>query len=169
MADDVLQEAAIHVWEHRAELPGVKNFSAWLFMIARFKVLGSRRDLARRKETMLSDDVFELFDRTALRLLENGREHRLQALESCMMQFRRDDRELLMWRYRDRRRLTELSALLERPADSFHHRVSRGAREFSRGDPVGARRGHGNRVPPPDVREYHMLQEDGSLVFLNRN
>ncbi len=125
LADDVLQEASIHVWEHRAELPGVRNFNGWLFTIARFKVLSSRRDLARRRETLLSDDVFDLLDRTAQCLLEDGHEHRLQVLESCMTQLKKDDLSLLVWRYRDRRSLTELAALLKRPADSLHHRVSR--------------------------------------------
>lgn len=125
LADDVLQESSIHVWEHRDELPGVRNFNAWLFTIARFKVLGSRRDLARRNETLLADDVFDLLDIAAQRLLADGHEHRLVALESCLARLRDDDRDLLQWRYRDRKKLTDLAAALGKPADALHRRVSR--------------------------------------------
>lgn len=125
LADDVLQEASIHVWEHRGELPGIRNFNGWLHTIARFKVLGSRRDLARRNETLLADDVFGILDDSARRLLENGHENRLVALEACMGKLREDDRSLLLWRYRDRKKLTDLAATLKRPADSLHKRVCR--------------------------------------------
>ena len=125
LADDVLQEASIHVWEHREELPGVKNFGAWLFTIARFKVLSSRRDLARRNETLLSDDVFDILDGAAQRLLEDGHETRLRALESCMTRLGKDDLSLLLWRYRDRKKLTELAAAMCKPADTLHRRISR--------------------------------------------
>jgi len=125
LADDVLQEASIHVWEHRDELPGIRNFNAWLFTIARFKVLGSRRDLARRNETLLADDVFCLLDAAAQRLLEDGHENRLVALESCMARLRSGDVDLLQWRYRDRKKLTDLAAALNKSADSLHRRISR--------------------------------------------
>lgn len=125
LADDVLQEASLHVWEHRAELPGVINFNAWLFTIARFKVMGTRRDLARRRETLLGDDALALIDRAAERLLAEGHEARISALEGCLENLGRDDRALLVWRYRDKRPLTELAATMNRPADTLHQRVCR--------------------------------------------
>jgi DNA-directed RNA polymerase specialized sigma24 family protein len=59
LIDDILQETALFVWEKRAELPEVKNFDAWVFRAAYFKTLCARRELARGKEAMISDELFE--------------------------------------------------------------------------------------------------------------
>lgn len=124
MADDVLQETALWVWEKRAELPGVRNFNAWVFRAAYFKTLALRRDLLRSKELVLGDEIFE---RLAIAAEEPSfvTDARLDALASCIEATRESDRRLIEWRYRDKRPLTELAALLNQTKDTLHQRVCR--------------------------------------------
>ena len=123
--DDVLQETLLHVWEARAELAEIRRFNAWVFSIARFKVLGVRRDMARRKEKFLSDDLFETFDMSAEQLADEAYEIRLRSLEKCVAELKKEDIAILVWRYHDKRRLTELAGILKHPVETIHHRISR--------------------------------------------
>ncbi|MDR2980766.1 MAG: sigma-70 family RNA polymerase sigma factor [Puniceicoccales bacterium] len=125
MADDVLQETAIHVWEHKSELPSVQNFNKWIFRIAYFKVLSSRRDLARRAELQLSDEAFDILEKSASDLLSKGYEKRLATLESCMGKLKKDDLHMLVWHYYEKRQLTELATMAGRSVNSIHLRISR--------------------------------------------
>lgn len=124
LADDVLQETALFVWEKRAELPGVRNFNAWVFRAAYFKTLAVRRDLSRSKELMMDDEIFE---RLAIAAEESASDTdaRLDALASCIEATRESDRRLIEWRYRDKRPLTELALLLNQTRDTLHQRVCR--------------------------------------------
>src|SRR5205809_484611 len=58
-ADDVMQEAAIVLWEKFAEFRDGADFRAWAFGVARFKVLSWLRDKGRDR-LVLSEETVEL-------------------------------------------------------------------------------------------------------------
>lgn len=124
LADDVMQETALFVWEHRSELPTVRNFDAWVFRTAYFKTLSLRRDLARRKEALIGDELFEKIAGAATESAGET-EARLDALRSCVASVPADDRRLLDWRYRENRTLTEIAPLLKQTANALHQRICR--------------------------------------------
>lgn len=125
LAEDVMQETALFVWEKRAELPGVRNFDAWVFRSAYFKTLSLRRDLVRRKETLIGDELFEKIAAAAGEETGFATEARLTALVSCIEAVPAPDRELLDWRYRDNRTLVEIAPMLKQAVNTLHQRVSR--------------------------------------------
>src|SRR6188768_3964638 len=58
-ADDVMQEAAVVLWEKFGEFDVDGDFRAWAFSVARYKVLSWLRD-KRRDRLVLSDEVVTL-------------------------------------------------------------------------------------------------------------
>ena len=123
--DDVMQEAALFIWNNREKLAEVENFNAWAFRIAYFKAQAKRRDLARDRHTMFSEQLFEkLAEEAELRFGEDS-EKRLSTLADCVAKAPADDRSLLIWRYVDNRPLTELATKLGKSSDSVHQRICR--------------------------------------------
>ena len=55
--DDVLQETNLVLWEKRRTFEPGSNFRAWACAIARFRVMGHRRKLARLGFQLLDDDL----------------------------------------------------------------------------------------------------------------
>lgn len=132
-ADDVLQETAIHAWDHRAELPEVLNFRAWMYRVVYFKALSNIRDHQGRSVMDFSPEVLEAISDTAGRLLgEDLMERRLAALSACVSNLPKADRSLLDWRYAEGRSLTELAAKVGRTAAALHQQISRLRRSLRR-------------------------------------
>ena len=123
--DDVLQEAALFIWNNREKLAEVENFNGWAFRIAYFKAQSKRRDLARDRHTAFSEALFEKLAEEAEERFGTHAQERLNALGECVKKLPGDERALLVWRYVDNRPLTELAHTLGRSADSLHQRVSR--------------------------------------------
>ena len=55
--DDVLQETNLVLWEKRTAFEHGSNFRAWACAIARFRVMGHRRKLARLGVQILDEDL----------------------------------------------------------------------------------------------------------------
>lgn len=123
--DDVLQEAALFIWNNREKLAEIENFNAWAFRIAYFKAQSKRRDLARDRHTVFSEELFEQLAEAGESRFGDASERRLKTLAECVQKASADDRALLVWRYVENRALTELAALTGRSADSVHQRVCR--------------------------------------------
>lgn len=121
--DDVLQETALFIWNNREKLAEIRSFNAWAFRIAYFKAQARRRDLARDRSTVFSEELFEKLAEEAETRFSRG--DRLAALGECVKKMPDDARALLVWRYVDNRPLTELARNMGRSADSIHQRICR--------------------------------------------
>ncbi len=124
LADDVLQETALFVWEKRSELPGVQNFNGWVFKAAYFKTLSCRRDLARKKEMVMSNEIFELIAEAADES-EAATEERMTALRGCISSVSEGERRLLEWRYSEKQPVAMIAAALEKTENVMNQRLSR--------------------------------------------
>lgn len=51
LADEVVQDVFLKVWLKRKDLPGIENFSAWLYAIARNRLFDMMKQQAREQET----------------------------------------------------------------------------------------------------------------------
>jgi RNA polymerase sigma-70 factor (ECF subfamily) len=125
LADDVLQDTAIFVWEKRAELPQVRNFNAWVFRAAYFKTLSCRRDLARSKESLIGDELFERIAEAAADESGFATERRLVALQACITSTSTDERRLIDWRYRDKRPVADIAGVMKQTVNVMNQRLSR--------------------------------------------
>ncbi len=126
-ADDVMQEAAIVLWDKFAEFRGDgSDFRAWAFGVARFKVLSWLRD-KRRDRLVLSDAVVEMIaDETTRDEPWLARER--AALEVCVEKLGLQQRDLLLAAYQPDVRIQEVAANSGRSVAGFYqwlHRMRR--------------------------------------------
>ena len=57
---DILQRVNLIAWEKQNEFEQETNFRNWINAIVRYEILAHRRDRARKKEIMLSEETAEL-------------------------------------------------------------------------------------------------------------
>jgi RNA polymerase sigma-70 factor, ECF subfamily len=125
-ADDVMQEAAIVLWEKFGEFREGTEFRAWAFGVARFKVLSWLRDKGRDRLS-LSADVVELLADEATRD-EPRLDRQRAALETCAEKLAPENRDLVMAAYQPDVRIQEVAASSGRTVAGFYqwlHRMRR--------------------------------------------
>ncbi len=125
-ADDVMQEAAVVLWEKFEKFRDGGDFRAWAFGIARFEVLGWLRDKGRDR-LVLSEDVVELIAEETVHD-EPRLELQRAALEDCMGKVAPDQRDLLMQAYQPEARIQEVAGGSGRTVAGFYqwlHRMRR--------------------------------------------
>lgn len=133
--DDVIQEANAAVWQKRDEFEIGTNFKAWMFSVAKFKVMTHWRDQKRRKEWAVPEETLtQLIEHSEVQGFEQT-DFRHDALRLCLQQLRPEDRALIMGRYYQGRGLKELALKIGRKADSVKvslHRIRLGLRNCVR-------------------------------------
>lgn len=125
-ADDVMQEAAIVLWDKFAEFRDGADFRAWAFGVARFKVLSWLRD-KRRDRLVLSETVVELIADETTRD-EPWLARQRAALELCAEKLGPQQRGLLLAAYQPDARIQEVAANSGRSVAGFYqwlHRMRR--------------------------------------------
>jgi RNA polymerase sigma-70 factor (ECF subfamily) len=72
LADEVVQDVFLKVWLKRKDLPGIENFSAWLYAIARNRLFDMMKQQAREQQTRESvqQEVAPSANNAELSLLE---------------------------------------------------------------------------------------------------
>jgi RNA polymerase sigma-70 factor (ECF subfamily) len=116
--DDVLQETNLVLWEKRTAFEPGSNFRAWACAIARFRVMGHRRKLARLGVQMLDEDLAEQLAAECEAEPEELTD-RLRALEHCLGRLQEKERALIDFRYFSNSQLEEYAAQCGRPVGSL--------------------------------------------------
>lgn len=125
-ADDVMQEAAIVLWEKFGEFREGADFRAWAFGVARFKVLAWLRDKSRDRLVLDEDVVSLLADEAAGD--EARLDHQRRALEVCAEKLAPDQRALLLRAYQPDAQIQHVAAGSGRTVAGFYqwlHRIRR--------------------------------------------
>jgi len=96
LADDVLQETNLVLWRKAADYDPERPFLAWAFGIARHQVMAARRDAGRDRH-IFNDQLVEI-------LADEHPPHDQtspvqEALEGCLKELPRQQRELILARY----------------------------------------------------------------------
>ena len=94
---DIVQDTNLVLWEKHDQFPAIKDFRAWAFQIARYKVL-EHRSQGRRKCLCFSDALVDQLAIQAPQYVAGG-DDLLDRLNRCIMQLVSRDRELLGHRY----------------------------------------------------------------------
>lgn len=116
--DDVLQETNLVLWEKRRTFEPGSNFRAWACAIARFRVMGHRRKLARLGLQMFDDDLAEQLA-TECEAEPEELTDRIRALEHCLGRLPQKERALIDFRYFSDSQLEEYAAQCGRPVNSL--------------------------------------------------
>lgn len=125
-ADDVMQEAAIVLWEKFDEFQAGAEFRAWAFGIARYKVLAWVRDRRRDRLVLSEEAVALLADETARD--ESSLARQRAALERCADKLVPQQRGLLFAAYQPESSIQEVAAGSGRTVAGFYqwlHRMRR--------------------------------------------
>jgi RNA polymerase sigma-70 factor (ECF subfamily) len=124
--DDVIQETNAEIWTKRGDFRIGTDFKAWMFSVAKFKVMAVWRDRQRRKVWTVPDETLECL----IERIENGAlastTERHEALRFCLSRLRIEDRNLILKRYIGDLNLDALARELGRKKDSLKvslHRI----------------------------------------------
>lgn len=126
-ADDIMQEVSIVLWEKFPEFEERRDFLAWAFGVARFRVLGWLRDRGRDRLVLDEEVVLQLADETEAMEPELSRQR--EALERCMERVPSEQRSLLMQAYEPDVAIQEVARLSGRTVPGFYqwlHRIRKG-------------------------------------------
>ena len=96
-AEDLLQETALVMFRRFAEYDAARSFVAWALGIARFKVMGLRRDAARSR-LVFDDEALEQFTESWVEQTP-GLSERGAALETCIDRLADHARQMVRLRY----------------------------------------------------------------------
>lgn len=125
-ADDVVQEVNASLWKKRGEFEVGTNFKAWMFSVARFKVMALWRDQKRRKVWTVPEETLHLLIDEAADACYEAEDPRHLALRQCIQELRPQDRGLILRRYFQGASLKQLAQEVGRKADNLKgslHRI----------------------------------------------
>lgn len=128
---DVVQEVNAAVWQKRGEFEIGTNFKAWIFSVARFKVMAQWRDQERQRVWAVPRETLDLLIDEAVEGCYEANDARHEALLECLQQLRPGDRGLILRRYFEGQTLKEVAAEVGRKAENLKgslHRIRLGLR-----------------------------------------
>lgn len=97
-AADVAQQANVTIWSKRADFEPGTNFKAWIFAIARYKVLDFRKGKVRDSLLCFSDEMQEMIAEELPGAADEF-DRRQVHLRECLQLLKPAHRELIQHRY----------------------------------------------------------------------
>lgn len=95
--DDILQDVAVTAVQKADTYDPQRSLDAWIFGIARMKVLQYLDQNKRRRLTLTKETAERLLDDNSLRA---SHQEMIGRLQQCLSRLRQEDRDLLMKRHR---------------------------------------------------------------------
>lgn len=129
-AQDVLQEAALSLWQKWSEYREDQPFMAWASQFARYKVLNYYKR-SSRYPALLGHDVVNLLaeEQTAK---EDWFGDQLKALAGCLQNLTDRERRLIEARYHHETTIAEMAEQWGQPADSLYKALYRMRKKLMR-------------------------------------
>ncbi|BCX46731.1 DNA-directed RNA polymerase sigma-70 factor [Haloferula helveola] len=97
--EDVMQETSLVIWQKRDEFEPGTEFKAWMFSVARFRVMAYWRDQKRRRESAMPEELLNRLAEQAAEEGFEGIEKRSEFLGECIQSLRPEDRALVLRRH----------------------------------------------------------------------
>ena len=82
-ADDLFQDGMVVMWQKFDQFEPGTNFAAWGVQIMRFQILDYRRNMARNKQILMEDSLFETLI-NHLPTIQDEAAARIEALRKCL-------------------------------------------------------------------------------------
>ena len=97
-ADDLFQDGMTVMWKKFGQFQPGTNFAAWGIQIMRFQILDYRRNLARSKQVLMEDKLFEaLMDH--IPTIQSEVAPRIEALRKCQTLLDNRSKRIIKMRY----------------------------------------------------------------------
>lgn len=123
VAEDLLQETAVIMWENFETFQEGTNFGAWAVRIARNKTLEFLRENKNTKK-LFRDEFYNRVSAVAEDSTQNFSQ-RMKALDECMKKLSKPDQNILRLRYKNNVPIKNISVRTGWPVSTLYHRLSR--------------------------------------------
>jgi RNA polymerase sigma-70 factor (ECF subfamily) len=97
-ADDLFQDGMIVMWQKFEQFQPGTNFAAWGVQIMRFQILDYRRNLARDKQILMEDSLFEVLI-NHMPTIQDETAARIEALRKCLTLLGDRNKRIIKMRY----------------------------------------------------------------------
>ncbi len=97
-ADDLFQGGMVVMWEKFHQFRPGTNFAAWGVQIMRYQILDYRRNLARSKQVLLDDSLFDML-MDHMPAIQDELPARIEALRKCQGLLDDRSRRIVKMRY----------------------------------------------------------------------
>jgi RNA polymerase sigma-70 factor (ECF subfamily) len=122
VADDILQETTLLMWEKFENFQDGTNFSAWAISIARNKILQHYRK-EKRQHLMFDDTALQnLADQSSV--FDYG-DSRIDALKKCTNKLPLEDQKLLELRYLDNINIKQIAKKINRSTSLLYRKMAK--------------------------------------------
>jgi RNA polymerase sigma-70 factor (ECF subfamily) len=124
--EDLMQETSMVIWQKRGDFELGTDFKAWMFSVARYRVMAYWRDIKRHRESVLPEDLLNKLADQAVDEGFEGIDQRYQFLGECIEALRPEDRGLVLRRYLAGAAVRQLAEELGRTSNSVRvslHRI----------------------------------------------
>lgn len=122
-AEEISQRCSLILWKKFGQFEPGTSFYAWACQIALFEVKEFRRKTARERVVFSDEFVDSVADR-AIKMEEQFPE-RAKALQKCVQQLPKHQRELLRLRYDERLSVILVAKMLNKPIKGVYKALSR--------------------------------------------
>jgi RNA polymerase sigma-70 factor (ECF subfamily) len=119
-ADDLFQDGMTVMWKKFGQFQPGTNFAAWGIQIMRFQILDYRRNLARNKQVLVEDSLFEvLIDH--LPTIQDEAAARIEALRKCLTLLDNRSRRIIKMRYERNISVEKIASYLKLSRRHVYH------------------------------------------------
>jgi len=119
-ADDLFQDGMIVMWEKFEQFQLGTNFAAWGVQILRYQILEYRRNLARSRQILLDDSLFEIL-MDQMPAIQDELPTRIEALRRCQKFLDNRSRRILKMRYERNIAVEEIASFLKLSRRHIYH------------------------------------------------
>lgn len=114
IADDLMQETTLVMWEKFDQFTVGTNFPAWGIRIARLKIL-QYRDVSKKLPIHFNQEVFNNLLADPVEQGSWQKDEEIRALESCLRKLSRRDHKLIRLRYTEKQKIKDIAQNLGWP------------------------------------------------------
>ena len=119
-ADDLFQDGMTVMWKKFGQFQPGTNFAAWGIQIMRFQILDYRRNLARNKQVLVEDSLFEvLIDH--LPIIQDEAAARIEALRKCLALLDNRSKRIIKMRYERNVSVEKIASYLKLSRRHVYH------------------------------------------------
>ena len=119
-ADDLFQDGMTVMWKKFGQFQPGTNFAAWGIQIMRFQILDYRRNLARNKQVLVEDSLFEvLIDH--LPTIQDEAAARIEALRKCLALLDNRSKRIIKMRYERNISVEKIASYLKLSRRHVYH------------------------------------------------
>ncbi|MBN2181489.1 MAG: sigma-70 family RNA polymerase sigma factor [Sedimentisphaerales bacterium] len=119
-ADDLFQDGMVVMWQKFDQFQPGTNFAAWGVQIMRFQILDYRRKMARNKQVLMEDSLFEAL-MNHIPTIQDEAAARIEALRKCVALLDDRAKRIIKMRYERNVSVDKIASYLKLSRRHVYH------------------------------------------------